>query len=110
MSLIHVVLFQFKADAKPEAVKAVCEHFLSLRDKCIHPTTKTPYILSLKCGKNNSPEGLQNGMTHGFVLEFASAEDRDYYVATDPAHQEFVKSVGDVVEKPTVLDFSDGVF
>jgi hypothetical protein len=49
-------------------------------------------------------------MTHGFVLEFASAEDRDYYVATDPAHQEFVKNVGEVVEKPTVLDFSDGVY
>jgi hypothetical protein len=93
--------------------------------------TKTPYILSLKGGKDNSPEGLQvcshlvpshvspfqqladskqNGMTHGFVLEFASAEDRDYYVATDPAHQEFVKNVGEVVEKPTVLDFSDGVY
>ncbi|KAH6847917.1 stress responsive A/B barrel domain-containing protein [Chaetomium sp. MPI-CAGE-AT-0009] len=110
MSLIHIVLFQFKADADPEAVKAVCARFLSLKDNCIHPTTKSPYILSLRCGKDNSPEGLQNGMTHGFVLEFASPEDRDYYVTTDPVHQEFVKALADVLEKPTVLDFSDGVY
>lgn len=49
-------------------------------------------------------------MTHGFVVEFASAEDRDYYVATDPAHQDFVKSIGEVLEKPVVVDFSDNVY
>lgn len=57
-----------------------------------------------------SANNEQNGMTHGFVVEFASAEDRDYYVTTDPAHQDFVKSIGDVLEKPVVLDFSDGVY
>ncbi|KAK4250128.1 stress responsive A/B barrel domain-containing protein [Corynascus novoguineensis] len=110
MSVTHIVLFQFRADAEPEAVKAAVDRFRSLKDNCIHPTSKTPYILSLKCGKDNSPEGLQNGMTHGFVVEFASAEDRDYYVTTDPVHQNFVKSIGDVLEKPVVLDFSDGVY
>lgn len=52
----------------------------------------------------------QNGITHGFVVEFASAEDRDYYVMTDPAHQAFVTSIGDLVEKAIVVDFSDGVY
>ncbi|KAK4149079.1 stress responsive A/B barrel domain-containing protein [Chaetomidium leptoderma] len=110
MSIIHVVLFQFKADAKQEDVKAVCDRFLSLKTNCVHPTTKTPYILSLKGGKDNSPEGLQNGMTHGFVVEFASAEDRDYYVTTDPAHQDFKRGLGVVLEKPVVVDFVDGVY
>ncbi|KAJ4307024.1 hypothetical protein N0V88_000399 [Collariella sp. IMI 366227] len=107
MSIIHVVLFQFKADAKPEAVKAV-----PLKQLCVHPMNKTPYIISLKGGGDNSPEGLQkqNGMTHGFVIEFGSAEDRDYYVTTDPNHQAFVKSIGDVLEKPIVVDFSSGVY
>ncbi|SPQ27475.1 899da683-da00-45c4-9210-2d653882ee2c [Thermothielavioides terrestris] len=89
MSVTHVVLFKFKADANPEDVRAACNRFLSLKTNCIHPTTKAPYILSLRDGRDNSPEGLQDGMTHGFVVEFASAEDRDYYVAHDPAHQEF---------------------
>jgi hypothetical protein len=49
-------------------------------------------------------------MTHGFVVEFSSTEDRDYYVKEDPAHQAFVKSIEDVLEKPIVLDFDDGVY
>ena len=48
-------------------------------------------------------------MTHGFVAEFVSAEDRDYYVTTDPVHRGFVESIGAVVEKAVVVDFVDGV-
>ncbi|KAL2136709.1 hypothetical protein VTI74DRAFT_2120 [Chaetomium olivicolor] len=101
MSLIHIVLFRFKADAKPEDVKAACGRFLGLKDSGVHPITKAPFIISLKAGADNSLEGLQNGMTHGFVVEFGSAEDRDYYVTKDPTHQEFVKSIGHVLESPS---------
>ncbi|KAL7952184.1 dabb domain-containing protein [Trichoderma compactum] len=110
MSISHTVLFQFKAEAMADDVKAACTRFLALKGSCIHPTTGTKYIISLKGGKDNSPETLQNGITHGFVVEFASAEDRDYYVTTDPAHQAFVKSIGGLVEKAIVVDFSDGVY
>ncbi|KAH6622986.1 hypothetical protein F5144DRAFT_582058 [Chaetomium tenue] len=110
MSVTHIVLFKFKDDVKPEAVKDACLKIPSLKDTCVHPTTKQPYILSLKSGKDNSPEGLQGGLTHGFVVEFASAEDRDYYVKSDPGHQDFIKSFAGVLEKITVLDFSDGVY
>lgn len=44
------------------------------------------------------------------MVEFSSAEDRDYYVKTDPAHQAFVKSIGDLVEKAIVVDFTNGVY
>jgi hypothetical protein len=30
---------------------------LALEEKCIHPTSQTPYIKSFSGGKNNSPEG-----------------------------------------------------
>ncbi|GAB1320904.1 hypothetical protein MFIFM68171_11114 [Madurella fahalii] len=110
MSVTHTVLFQFKADAKPEDVKAACDRFLALKETCLHPTSNSIYIKSLKGGKDNSPEGLQNGATHGFVVEFDSVEDRDYYVSTDPTHQAFVKSIGDLVEKAIVVDFVDGVY
>ena len=52
----------------------------------------------------------QHGITHAFVVEFASAEDRDYYVDKDPAHLAFVKSVGGVLEKAQAVDVTDGVF
>jgi Stress responsive A/B Barrel Domain len=49
-------------------------------------------------------------LTHAFAVEFASEEDRDYYVRHDPAHLAFVKSVEAVVEKAQVLDFTPGIF
>ncbi|KAF7553319.1 hypothetical protein G7Z17_g3718 [Cylindrodendrum hubeiense] len=110
MSITHTVLFQFKADTKREDVKAACAQFLSLKTDCLHPSTNSAYITSLKGGQDNSPEGLQNGITHGFVVEFSTAEDRDYYVKTDPAHQAFIKTIGALVDKAIVVDFADGVY
>jgi len=54
----------------------------------------------------------QQGLTHGFVVEFEDEEDRDYYVHKDPAHLDFVKYVTDsgVVEGITVIDFVPGIF
>ena len=52
----------------------------------------------------------QNGMTYGFVAEFASSEDRDYYVNDDPAHVAFKESISDVVAKAIVVDFTPGSF
>ena len=49
-------------------------------------------------------------MTHAFVVEFASVEDRDYYVKEDPVHREFVQSLDGVLEKGQVVDFTPGVF
>ncbi|CAK7224495.1 hypothetical protein SBRCBS47491_005571 [Sporothrix bragantina] len=110
MTIVHTVLFQFKEGADPVSVKEACRHFLSLKTACLSTTTQQPYILSIKGGQDNSPEGLQGGVTHGFVVEFASAEDRDYYVKTDPAHQAFVKSLDGLVTKAVVVDFTDGEY
>lgn len=42
------------------------------------------------------------------MFEFASAEDRDYYVEEDPAHRAFVESLGGLVGEIGVLDFEGG--
>lgn len=52
----------------------------------------------------------KGGITHAFVMEFATAEDREYYVSSDPTHQEFVKSLGGIIEKAQVVDFANGVY
>lgn len=80
---------------------------LALKDDCIHPTSKKPYIKSASGGTDNSSEGIQNGITHAFIVEFESAEDRDYY--DDPAHDEFKNLAGKVLEKAQVIDFIDRV-
>ncbi|CEI61056.1 unnamed protein product [Fusarium venenatum] len=110
MALTHTVLFQFKSDVDASEIKKICDSFLALKDQCIHPTSNSPYIVSLVGGKDNSPEGMQNGLTHGFVAIFNSTEDRDYYVEKDPAHQAFVAKVGSLLDKATVVDFTDGVY
>lgn len=41
-------------------------------------------------------------------MEFKSEEDRDYYVYKDPAHQDFVKLVGEVANGARVFDYEPG--
>ena len=102
---------------------------LALKVNCVHPTSQQPYITSVAGGADNSPEGVQvcfafyylykramliqamkGGITHAFVMEFANADDRAYYVSKDPAHQTFIKSLGGIVEKAQVIDFTDRVY
>lgn len=51
----------------------------------------------------------QGGFTHAFVYEFENEEDRKYYLEKDPAHLEFVASIGDLVQNVRVVDFTPGV-
>ncbi|KAF1817163.1 hypothetical protein P152DRAFT_387627, partial [Eremomyces bilateralis CBS 781.70] len=50
------------------------------------------------------------GITHAFVEEFKSVEDRDYYVNNDPAHSKFKETLGQVFEKAQVIGFTDRTF
>jgi len=52
----------------------------------------------------------QGGFTHGFVVEFATEEDRDYYVWKDPAHQAFVKKNTPKIDDVRVIDYENGVY
>jgi len=110
MGIVHIVLFQFKPDASPEVVQEACKRMLALKDLCLHPGTMKPYVKSAVGGLDNSPENLQNGMTHGFVFEFENEEDRNYYLKTDPSHDEFKASVKDALEHAQVVDFVPGIF
>ncbi|OAK98439.1 hypothetical protein IQ06DRAFT_379270 [Phaeosphaeriaceae sp. SRC1lsM3a] len=108
MTIIHIVLFEWKSTASHEQIKEACNRMLALREKCIHPTSQKPYIKSFSGGKNNSPEGHAAPHTHGFVVEFENEEDRDYYVYKDPAHQEFVAFAGGVANGVKVVDYEPG--
>ncbi|KAK3723546.1 hypothetical protein LTR37_001798 [Vermiconidia calcicola] len=84
---------------------------MALRTRCLKPpVTGNPYMLSLRAGQNRSWESFDKGMTHGFILEFASQEDLDYYLAEDPVHLEFSRRVGaqGLVEDSVVIDIKDG--
>ncbi|KAI0013366.1 stress responsive A/B barrel domain-containing protein [Xylariaceae sp. FL0662B] len=106
MPVNHIVLFQFKADASPQAVAQTCASILALKETCLHPQTQKPYIKSLTGGRDNSKEGRQNGIQWAFVVEFDNLDDRDFYVSTDKAHADFKAGARPIIEKSIVVDYS----
>lgn len=44
------------------------------------------------------------------MVEFANAEDRQYYLEKDPAHLGFVQSLPGKVDKVTVVDYEVGKY
>ncbi|KIV83049.1 hypothetical protein PV11_05109 [Exophiala sideris] len=110
MTIIHIVLFKLKSSLSEAEKKEVCDDMLSLRDTCLHPSTNEPYIVSSSGGVDNSPEGAQGGFTHGFVVEFASLKDRDYYLSEDPSHLAFGKKNSTRWDDVRVIDYEKGVY
>ncbi|OKL57465.1 hypothetical protein UA08_06931 [Talaromyces atroroseus] len=130
MPITHIVLFQFKASTDSAVISDVRSNprpfnsmpnltststkinsrMLALEDNCLHPSSQKPYIKSSSGGVDNSIKGIQNGITHAFVVEFASKEDRDFYVQSDLVHQGFIRSLDGIIEKAQVIDFADRVF
>lgn len=95
--LLHVVAFNFTDTLTEAQIKEVEEAFRGLK-------TKISQIKDYKWGTNNSPEGLNQGCTHGFVLKFHSEEDRNAYLV-HPAHKAFGAMLGGKIEKVFVIDF-----
>jgi hypothetical protein len=95
--LRHVVLFQFKETSTKEDIQKVVDGFRALK-------AKIPQIADFEYGVNNSPEGLNNGLTHCFLVTFKTEKDRDEYLP-HPAHKAFVDLLMPHLEKATVVDY-----
>jgi hypothetical protein len=95
--LRHVVLFKFKDSSSAADIKKVEDAFRAL-------SSKIPTIKSFEWGKNNSPENLNQGLTHCFLVTFASEKDRDAYLP-HPEHQAFVEVLKPHLDKVTVIDY-----
>ena len=95
--LRHVVLFKFKDTSSAADIKKVEDAFRAL-------AKKLPLIKSFEWGKNNSPENLNQGHTHCFLVTFSSEKDRDAYLP-HPEHQAFVEILKPHLDKVTVIDY-----
>lgn len=95
--LRHVVLFKFKATASAADVKKVEEAFMAL-------PSKIKLIQHLEWGINNSPEKINEGLTHCFFATFKSEKDRDDYLV-HPAHKAFGALLTPFLEKAVVVDY-----
>jgi hypothetical protein len=97
LRLRHVVSLKFKDTTTKEQIKQVEDAFAALE-------TRIPSVNSLKWGTNVSPEKLNKGYTHCFVLTFKSDKDRDDYLV-HPAHKDFGKLLEPVLAEVMVIDF-----
>lgn len=95
--LRHVVLFSFKSTSSAEEVKSVEEAFYNLYGKVLQ-------IKDFEWGTNMSPEQLNQGLTHCFILTYHSLQDLNDY-QNHLAHQEFQKVLSPHMDKVLVIDY-----
>jgi hypothetical protein len=95
----HIVAIKFRPDAPEEQIQKLSEAFKALQDKI-------PGIIGFEYGVNNSPEGLNHGFTHVYVLTLENVAARDAYLP-HPEHQKFGETAGQmgIIEEVFVIDF-----
>ncbi len=95
--LRHVVIFRFKPETTAAQLDEVNLAFQNLQNAI-------PEIKHFERGLNNSPEGLNRGFTHGYLITFATEADRDAYLP-HPAHKQFVNLLGGKLDEAFVFDY-----
>jgi hypothetical protein len=95
--LRHVVLFKFKDGAPAEKVREIEQAFAALPEKI-------DTIVDFEWGTNNSPEGINQGFTHCFLVTFKDDAGRAVYLP-HPAHKAFVELLKPQLDKVLVIDY-----
>ena len=95
--LRHVVMFKFKDESSEDDIQRIIDAFANLQNEI-------PEIKDFEWGTNNSPENLNQGLTHCFTLTFDSEEGRAAYLP-HPAHKAFGGILGPHLDKVTVIDY-----
>jgi hypothetical protein len=75
----HVVLVKLKAGLSQAEIDAVFAPLAALKDVL-------PGMLGFGAGANVSPEGMNRGYSHAFMVDFPDAAARDAYL-DHPAHK-----------------------
>lgn len=96
--LRHAVFFSFKAESSEADVQGVVDAFRGL-------PAKIEEITDFQSGVNNSPEGLDDGFTHCFLLTFANADGRATYIPHKAHSEEFADVLRPHMDKVFVIDY-----
>lgn len=95
--LRHVVIFKFKPEVTPTQLDEINLAFQNLK-------VAIPQVQDFERGINNSPEGLNKGFTHCYLITFATEADREAYLP-HPAHKKFVELLSGKLDEPFVFDY-----
>lgn len=92
----HFGVFQFKDTVTEKEI----EHCFRTMKEMVG---QIPGLLDMEYGPYNSPEGLNDGFTHGFMMTFDSLESRDAYLP-HPVHEHAKEVVVPNLERVVVFD------
>lgn len=95
--LRHLVMFKFKPEVAPKKLDEINAAFRGLQNGIAE-------IQAFERGTNNSPEKLDKGFTHGYLVTFASEADRDAYLP-HAEHKKFVELIGGSIDDVLVFDY-----
>ena len=87
----HLVLLKFKPDTPATTIAELFEALARLQ-------TVIPGIAHFCGGAYSSPEGLNQGFTHGFTMTFTGAEARNRYLSHaehERVKEQFLPGVAD---------------
>jgi Stress responsive A/B Barrel Domain len=93
----HIVMFKFKEDASPAAVREVEKAFAAL-------PKQIPSVTGFEWGTNVSPEGKADGFTHCFTLTFRDKAGLEAYLP-HPEHKKFGAMLKGLIDKVLVIDY-----
>ena len=93
----HIALLKFKEGVAEEQIDQLFDQILEL-------TEIVEGIEDYVAGANSSPEGLNQGFTHGFVMTFSDAAARDVYLP-HPEHERVKQLILPLAESVLVFDF-----
>lgn len=93
----HIALLKFKQETAPQQIDELFEALLEVSEN-------VEGVDDYTSGPNSSPENLNQGYSHGFVMTFHDAAARDAYL-THPEHEAFKQKFLPLVESVIVFDF-----
>ncbi|KAI9170770.1 stress responsive A/B barrel domain-containing protein [Paramyrothecium foliicola] len=110
----YLMVLHFKDQAPLTSIYQTANSTIALKQTCLHPITRNPYIRSIRGGKDNIQDPAENtgtGTTHAFIIEFDSPDHRNYFVDFDPAHKAFKLDVEPLLmQSPIIIDFTTGLY
>jgi hypothetical protein len=94
----HIVLLKFKPEVSPDQIDQVFTNLAELKDLI-------PGIIAFNGGPYSSPEGLNQGYTHGLIITFETAAHRDAYLP-HPEHEKVKAIILNYLDDLIAFDFN----
>ena len=93
----HMVLLRFKPDITEQQIERLFQQVDDLKQV-------VPGMRYFAGGKYASPEGLNQGFTHGFLVTFDDVAARDAYLA-HPDHERVKDAIIPCIDAVVAFDF-----